>query len=199
MAQALLGKVYLYEQKCDEAAVQFEAVINSGQYGLAPSISAAFSKNFEFGIESVFEISYTTDRSYDWSNFPWSAQPESNIHIQLMGPRSDYYTKAPGDSLLGGWGFNLPRKNLWNAFVSAGDVERRKQTLMSKDELIAIGGNWTNDNAWGFEGYFQRKYGSFSTQTAGPVNELNYGTTGETDSFCRCIIIGRRSQLSCKQ
>ncbi len=189
MAQALLGKVYLYEQKCDEAAVQFEAVINSGQYGLAPSISAAFSKNFEFGIESVFEISYTTDRSYDWSNFPWSAQPESNIHIQLMGPRSDYYTKAPGDSLLGGWGFNLPRKNLWNAFVSAGDVERRKQTLMSKDELIAIGGNWTNDNAWGFEGYFQRKYGSFSTQTAGPVNELNYGSNWRMIRFADVLLL----------
>jgi len=189
MAQALLGKVYLYEQKFDDAAVQFETVINSGQYGLAPSIGAAFSKNFEFGIESVFEISYTTDRSYDWSNFPWSAQPESNIHIQLMGPRSDYYTKAPGDSLLGGWGFNLPRRNLWNAFVSAGDVERRNQTLMSKEELIAIGGNWSNDNAWGFEGYFQRKYGSFSTQTAGPVNELNYGSNWRMIRFADVLLL----------
>lgn len=175
-AQALLGKVFLYEQKCDDAATQFETVISSGQYGLAPSVGAAFSKNFEFGIESVFEISYTTDRAYDWSNFPWSSQPESNIHIQLMGPRSDYYTKAPGDSLLGGWGFNLPKKKLWDAFIAAGDEERRKQMIMSKAELIANGGNWTNDNAWGFEGYFQRKYGSFSTQTGGPISELNYGT-----------------------
>jgi len=193
MAQALLGKVYLYEQKCDEAAPQFETVINSGQYGLAPSVSAAFSKNFEFGIESVFEISYTTDRSYDWSNFPWSAQPESNIHIQLMGPRSDYYTKAPGDSLLGGWGFNLPRKSLWNAFVSAGDAERRRQTIMSKDELIAMGGNWTNDNAWGFEGYFQRKYGSFSTQTGGPINELNYGTNWRMIRFADVLLMAAES------
>lgn len=176
MAQALLGKAYLYQQKWKEAADEFEAVILSGQYDLAPSVAAAFSKNYEFGIESLFEISYTTDQGYDWSNFPWGAQPESNIHIQLMGPRSDYYTKAPGDSLLGGWGFNLPKKKLWDAFAAAGDEERRKQVLMSKGELLAMGGNWTNDHAWGFEGYFQRKYGSFSTQTGGPINELNYGT-----------------------
>jgi hypothetical protein len=175
-AQALLGKAYLYEQKWSEAATQFEAVITSGQYGLAPSIGAAFSKNYEFGIESLFEISYTPDKSYDWSNFPWDYQPESNIHIQLMGPRSDYYTKAPSDSLLGGWGFNLPKKKLWDAYVAAGDVERRKQIIMSEAELKAAGGNWTNPNAWGYEGYFQRKYGSYASQAGGPVTELNYGT-----------------------
>jgi hypothetical protein len=174
--QALLGKAYLYEQKWPEAVAQFEAVITSGQYSLAPSIGAAFSKNFEFGQESLFEISYTSDRAYDWGNFPWGAQPESNIHIQLMGPRGDYYTKAPSDSLLAGWGFNLPKQKLWNAYIAAGDVVRRKQIVMSKAELLAAGGNWTNDNAWGYEGYFQRKYGSFTTQTGGPIGELNYGT-----------------------
>ena len=175
-AQALLGKAYLYQQKWSEAAAQFEAVITSGQFGLAPSVGAAFSKNYEFGIESLFEISYTTARSYDWGNFPWGGRPESNIHIQLMGPRGDYYVKAPSDSLLAGWGFNLPKPKLWNAFIAAGDVTRRNQTIMSKVELVAAGGNWTNDNAWGYEGYFQRKYGSFTTQTGGPINELNYGT-----------------------
>jgi starch-binding outer membrane protein, SusD/RagB family len=175
-AQALLGKTYLYEQKWAESAAIFETVINSNQYGLAPSIGAAFSRNYEFGIESLFEVSYTSGRSYDWGNFPWGAAPESNIHIQLMGPRSDYYTKAPTDSLIGGWGFNLPKKKLWDAFIAAGDVNRRKATIMSQAELVAAGGNWTGPTAWGYEGYFQRRYGSFSTQTGGPIGELNYGT-----------------------
>ena len=175
-AQALLGKLYLYQQKWAEAVTQLEAVISSNQFGLAPSVGAAFSKNFEFGTESLFEISYTTARNYDWGNFPWSGAPESNIHIQLMGPRGDYYTKAPSDSLLAGWGFNLPKQKLYDAYVAAGDVARRKQIVMSKTELVAMGGNWTNDNAWGFEGFFQRKYGSFAAQTGGPINELNYGT-----------------------
>src|SRR5690242_6028768 len=47
---------------------------------------------------------------------------------------------------------------------------------MSQAELIAAGGNWTAPTAWDYEGYFQRKYGSFSTQTGGPIGELNYGT-----------------------
>jgi starch-binding outer membrane protein, SusD/RagB family len=176
MAQALLGKAYLYQQRWADAATQLDAVITSNQYSLAGSIGAAFSKNLEFGQESVFEISYSNQRAYDWGNFPWGAAPESNIHIQLMGPRADYYTKAPSDSLLGGWGFNLPKQKLWDAYIAAGDVVRRKQTIMSSAELIAAGGNWSNPTAYDYEGYFQRKYGSFQSQTGGPIGELNYGT-----------------------
>jgi starch-binding outer membrane protein, SusD/RagB family len=175
-AQALLGKALLYQQKYAEAATQFETVITSNQYSLAGSIGATFSKNHEFGQESLFEISYTTARNYDWGNFPWGSAPESNIHIQLMGPRADYYTKAPTDSLMGGWGFNLPKQKLWDAYVAAGDVTRRKQTIMSSAELISAGGNWTNAGAYDYEGFFQRKYGSFQSQTGGPITELNYGT-----------------------
>lgn len=175
-AQALLGKALLYQQKWADAATQLEAVINSNQYALASSIGTAFSKNHEFGQESVFEISYTTDRAYDWGNFPWGGAPESNIHIQLMGPRADFYTKAPADSLIAGWGFNLPKQKLWDAYIAAGDVVRRRQTVMSATELIAAGGNWSNPTAYDYEGFFQRKYGSFQSQTGAPIGELNYGT-----------------------
>jgi starch-binding outer membrane protein, SusD/RagB family len=175
-AQALLGKAYLYQQKWNEAAAQLEAVITSNQYSLASSIGAAFSRNHEFGQESIFETSFTNARSYDWGNFPWGGAPESNIHIQLMGPRGDYYTKAPADSLIAGWGFVLPKQKLWNAYVAANDETRRRQTIMSEVELKAAGGNWTNPTAYDYEGYFQRKYGSFTSQTGTPIGELNYGT-----------------------
>jgi len=176
-AQALLGKALLFQQKYAEAATQFETVITSGQYSLAPSVGAAFSRQYEFGQESLFEISYTSTNNYDWGNFPWDARPESNIHIQLMGPRGDFYTMAPGDSLVAGWGFNLPKQKMWDAFIAAGDVTRRKQSIMSQAELITAGGNWTNSSAYDYEGFFQRKYGSYgTTQSGGPVGELNYGT-----------------------
>jgi starch-binding outer membrane protein, SusD/RagB family len=175
-AQALLGKTYLYEQKWSDAATQFDLVINSNVYSVAPSIAVAFSQAGEFGQESIFEISYSNGRSYDWGNFPWGAAPESNIHIQLMGPRGDFYTKAPADSLIAGWGFIRPKTKLWNAFIADGSVARRNQSIMSQTELIAAGGNWTAPNDWDYEGYFQRKYGSFANQTGGPIGELNYGT-----------------------
>lgn len=178
-AQAILGKALLYQQKWAEAATQFEAVITSGEYALEPSIGKAFSRAGEFGVESVFEVSYTSQRNYNWGNFPWDWQPESNIHIQLMGPRSDFYKKAPSDSLIGGWGFNVPKKKMYDAFVAAGDPERRKNTVMSVEELKAMSGDWTTTSGYDFEGYFQRKYGTFSAQTSssgGDVAELNYGT-----------------------
>jgi hypothetical protein len=175
-AQALLGKALLYEQKWLEAATQFDLVINSGVYSVGPSIASVFSRQGEFGQESIFEISYSSGRSYDWGNFPWGAAPESNIHIQIMGPRGDYYTKAPADSLLAGWGFIRPKQKMWDAFIADGAVARRNQSIMSQAELIAAGGNWTNPGDRDYEGFFQRKYGSFSTQTGGPINELNYGT-----------------------
>lgn len=175
-AQAILGKAYLYQQKWNEAAAQLEGVIQSQQYALEGNLGKTFSQNGEFGSESVFEISFTSNKAYDWGNFPWGAAPESNIHIQLMGPRGDYYTKAPADSLLAGWGFNLPKKKLWDAFIAANDVNRRKYTIMSVGELVAAGGNWSNPTAYDYEGYFQRRYGSFSTQTGNPIGELNYGT-----------------------
>ncbi|OSZ81611.1 RagB/SusD family nutrient uptake outer membrane protein [Chitinophagaceae bacterium IBVUCB2] len=175
-AQALLGKALLYQAKYAEAAAQFELVITSNQYSLAPSVGAAFSPTYEFGQESLFETSYTNARSYDWGNFPWGGAPESNIHIQIMGPRGDFYTKAPADSLIAGWGFNLPKQKMWDAFIAAGDVNRRRQTVMSVGELISAGGNWTNPTAYDYEGFFQRKYGSFQSQTGSPIGELNYGT-----------------------
>jgi len=178
-AQSLLGKAYLYQQKWSEAAQQFDAVITSGQYDLDKSVGGVFSKSGEFGVESVFEVQFSEKRNYDWGNFPWGGQPESNIHVQLMGPRSDYYTKAPADSLIGGWGFNVPRQKMYDAFVAAGDEARRVVTVMSEQELKAAGGNWSVASAWDFEGFFQRKYGTFNTYTnssGGAVAELNYGT-----------------------
>ncbi|HEV7782553.1 MAG TPA: RagB/SusD family nutrient uptake outer membrane protein [Chitinophagaceae bacterium] len=175
-AQALLGKALLYQQKWADAAAQFDLVINSGVYSMAPSIAEAFSRQSEFGSESIFEISYSNQRSYDWGNFPWGAAPESNIHIQLMGPRGDFYTKAPADSLIAGWGFIRPKQKMWNAFIADGSVSRRNQSIMSQAELIAAGGNWTAPADYDYEGFFQRKYGSFQSQTGGPIGELNYGT-----------------------
>ncbi|WP_299758485.1 RagB/SusD family nutrient uptake outer membrane protein [uncultured Pontibacter sp.] len=180
-AQALLGRAHLYQEEWEQAAQQLDEVISSGQYSLEPKFSTVFSQEGEFGPESLFEVAYSSDANYDWGNFPWAngRNLESNIHIQLMGPRADFYTKAPQDSLIGGWGFNTPRSGLYESFIDAGDTQRRINTVMSEAELKAKGGNWTAPNAYDYMGYFQRKYGSYINQTAtegGSVGELNYGT-----------------------
>jgi hypothetical protein len=180
-AQALLGRAYLYQEKWAQAAEQLNLVIQSGQYDLETSFPIAFARAGKFGIESLLEVSFSDKAKYDWNNFPWNngRELESNINIQLMGPRSDYYKKAPADSLLGGWGFNTPKAKLFQAYEKAGDVKRRHYTIMSEAELKAAGGNWTGVNSYEYEGFFQRKYGAFtseSTSESGAIVELNYGT-----------------------
>lgn len=176
-AQSILGKALLYQGKYADAATQFDGVMNSGEYTLDSSIAHVFSKDGEFGSESIFEVNFSSLKNYDWGNFPWGNVPQANIHVQLMGPRSDFYTKAPKDSLLGGWGFNSPKKVLYDAIKAYGDTNTKKATIMSDVELTAAGGKWTNPTAYGYEGFFQRKYGTYSTQTVSSgIAELNYGT-----------------------
>jgi hypothetical protein len=176
-AQALLGKCYLYAKKYAESAAAFEEVINSGEYSLQQNYMTLFLKESEFGVESLFEVPYSTDMGYDWGNFGWGGNRamENNITWQLTGPRGDYF--QPGTSgLVGGWGFNYPRQILYDAFVAAGDVVRKPASILSLADLQAVGGDWTNPNAWGWDGCIRVKYGTRADETAGPTNELNYGT-----------------------
>jgi len=198
-AQSLLGKAYLYQKKWADAATQFDLVINSGAYQLAESIGEAFSKAGEFGKESVFEISYSNAAAYDYGNFPWGDTPESNIHVQLWGPRADVgYVKATADSLVGGWGMNLAKRKLYDAYVAAGDVTRRRQTVMSRDELIAGGGAFPATGVYEFDGCFQRKYGSFISQSAGTPNavvELNYGTNWRFIRYADVVLMAAEAHF----
>lgn len=176
-AQALLGRVYLYQKNWPEAVKYLNLVIDSKEYDLEATTAMAFTKKGEFGKESLFEISYSNTSAYDYGNFPWSGTPESNIHVQLWGPRADApYVKATADSLLGGWGMNLAKRKLYNAFVAAGDEVRRKNTIMSIEELKAGGGSFPETGIYDFDGCFQRKYGSYASQSGGTVAEVNYGT-----------------------
>lgn len=173
-AQGLLGKAYVHQQKWAEAATVLESVIASGEYSLENNVSDVFLMQNEFGRESLFEINLVSTEQYDWGNFPWGTLTESNIIVQLMGPREGAYVKAPSDSLVIGWGFNTPTQKMWDAFVAAGDDTRRKQIIMSEEELEAAGGSITA--TWKYEGFIRRKYGTFESQTAGPITALNYGT-----------------------
>ena len=176
-AQSLLGKCYLYDKKYAESAAAFEDVINSGEYTLQQDYSTLFLQASEFGTESIFEVSYITTAGYDWGSFQWGGNRamENNITWQLTGPRGDYF--EPGTSgLIGGWGFNYPRQGLYDAFVAAGDTKRKAASVLSLDDLRALGGNWTNESSWGWDGCIRVKYGTRADETGDPVAELNYGT-----------------------
>ncbi len=179
-AQALLGKAYLYQKKWSEAATAFEAIIGSGDYQLQSDFSSLFLKESEFGVESIFEASWVTTEGHDWGTFQWGGNRsmENNITWQLTGPRGDYFV-AGETGLIGGWGFNYPKTNAYQVFVDAGDTTRKPASILSLADLRAQGGDWTNEESWGWDGHIRVKYGTRMDETSGDngaVPELNYGT-----------------------
>lgn len=172
-AQAILGKAYLYQENWSKAVELFTDVVNSGEYQLEPNFAKIFGVKGEFGLGSIMETSFTNRET----PFPWGRAMECNVVIRLMGIKAGVYTKAPGDTLIGGgWAFNQPRAKLYNAYINAGDVVRRIETLMSEAELVAKGGNWSNPDFWGYDGFIRRKYGTYSTETYDGISTSDYGT-----------------------
>jgi hypothetical protein len=177
-AQAFLGKVYLYEKKYSEAATQLAAVVSSGEYDLEPDFADVWSKKSEFGIESLFEISYTSQEFYDWGTFPWDGGNESNIEVQLQGPRSDLFDLSNCTlPIINGWGFNMPSAKIGHAFEAENDVVRGSATLISAADFEAAGGVVLDDNAHDYEGYMRLKYVTRASETSDQgIPELNYTT-----------------------
>ncbi|MEI8047540.1 MAG: RagB/SusD family nutrient uptake outer membrane protein [Bacteroidota bacterium] len=187
-AQALLGKAYLYEKKYTEAATVLGACIASNEYQLEADYASIWSKEKEFGVESVFEVSYTSQENYGWGNFPWGANnAESNIELQLEAPRADGdgsfdfsnldLTKL---NLSGGWGFNLPSKEIGDLLYSNPADKRIKGSVVSEAEYFAAGGAYqTGEYPYDYEGYLRLKYACKASETTDPLTaqpELNYGT-----------------------
>jgi hypothetical protein len=135
-AQALLGKVLLYEKKWKESSDAFEAVIASNEYQLSSDFSTLFRNAQEFGTESLFEVSFTGVKGYDWGTFQWGGNRnmENNITWQLCGPRGDYFV-AGNSGMVGGWGFVYPTKEIFDAYEATDP--RRQATVWSIEDLQA--------------------------------------------------------------
>jgi len=194
-AQALMGKVMVFQGKYGPAIPYFESVINNPSHDLEPNVADVWSVDSEFGIESLLEIGYVSTEQIDWGNINWGGRIDSNIHIQLMGPRGDGIFDVTGTGLLNGWGFNLPTAKIVNAFDAAGDTERKAATLLTEAELIAGGGGVDQTKAtggavWDYEGAIRVKYGSKAEDTSeGGVRELNYSTNYRLIRYAEVLLL----------
>jgi len=177
-AQALLGKVYLYEGKNQLAAQQFAEVNGmpgeTSKYGykLVDNFADLFSLTNEFNSESIIELAATSlaNVSYDtWGG----GQNEGNTVNQMVGPRG--YSVTAGSSApdyAGGWSFNTVTQGLYD--VLKGDP-RFDATIADLKALQAAGeANYTPGNR--DTGYFLKKFMPLkSDQSTGGGNvELNY-------------------------
>ena len=197
-AQAFLGKAYLYHQDYELAADVLQQVISSGEYSLEPNFKDVWSKETEFGNESLFEISYSASKVYNWGNFPWGGGNQSNIEIQLQGPRPDIFdlSNFESDSLLGfhilpGWGFNMPSRKIGQAFENEGDtVERGKYSVLSAEKFEQYGGVIVNPHAHDYEGYMRIKYTTRVEETnLSGTPELNYTTNWRLMRYADVLLL----------
>lgn len=121
-AQALLGKVYLYDNKLAEAATQL-AIVNGTPGGTNPYGYKLLS-NFgdlwifanKFNSESILEVAHTSASNTGWGNWG-SDTDEGNTVVQMIGPRT--LTRPAGSTApayySGGWSFNPVTQDLYDA------------------------------------------------------------------------------------
>lgn len=127
-AQGILAKVYLYQEKYQQAEEQLQAVINSGEYKLLPNFGDVWSIDHNNSEESLFEYQTNSDISYN------------------LGERISVVVGSRDDS---GWSWGLPTSNLEKAFDDEGDSIRKLYTIMHDGQTYVPGDpTWTKDNPY---------------------------------------------------
>lgn len=168
-AQALLGKVLLYQNKFDAAAAMLENVVN-GPFSLVSDFAGMYLASGENGPESIFEIQYSNNSPYyNWGGYN---RGQGNYAVQQCGVRG--LNGSAGMPYAAGWSTNLPTANLANAYT-AGDI-RKAVTILDieayKNANPSFGITY-QVAPYKNTGLYNQKYLPRKGETSGQV-ELNY-------------------------
>jgi hypothetical protein len=165
-ALAMLGKVQLYQDKFDEAAVTFQTLIDQNMYSLIPNYNQLFTVANEGHKETIFDVEYT---GAEGGGYGCLICLEGNAGPGFQGIRQ-YKGPIYGD----GNSYNLPTKNLYDAFGS-GDI-RRDATILDIDAFIAKQAKPQDityaRGAGGHTGYYNNKYIKKEAEVGLPDNDL---------------------------
>ncbi len=184
-AQALLGKVLLYQNKFDAAAAMLENVINSNAYSLVSNFGNMFLASGENGPESVFEIQYSnTSPYYNWGGV---TRGQGNHSVQQCGIRGLNGTGAMPYGA--GWSTNLPAQNLANAYT-AGDLRKAVTVLDIEAYKTANPAFNITYQVAPFKntGLYNQKYLPRKGETSGQV-ELNYLNNFRTIRYAEVLLM----------
>lgn len=177
-AQAILGKIYLYDNKGALAAAQLADVNGTpggtSQYGfrLQSNFSDLWVTANKFNTESVLEVAHSSLGNSDWG---WwgSSRDEGNTVNVMVGPRS--YSRPTGSTapdLPSGWSFNVFTQDFYDVIKTD---PRFAATVFDLKALKAAG---QADYIEGYEntGYFLNKFlpRRADVRTGGGAMELNY-------------------------
>jgi len=184
-AQALLGKVLLYESKFDAAAAMLDNVITPNAFTLVPDFGSIFLAAGENGPESVFEIQYSNISPY--YNWGGTTRGQGNLSVQQCGVRG--LNGSAAMPYAAGWSTNLPTANLASAY-SAGDI-RKAVTILDIEAYKAANPAFgiTYDVApYKNTGLYNQKYLPRKGETSGQV-ELNYLNNFRTIRYAEVLLM----------
>lgn len=146
-AQALLGKIYLYQNKFQQAANVLDNVINDGNYSLVSDYTTIFENNNENNVESVFEIQYTDTQG---AGFECLQCSEGNVAVGFNGIRN-----FNGPLFDSGYSFNIPTSEAFNSYQPG---DKRRDVAILDIVAFATANNATYGQGYKHTGYFNRKY-----------------------------------------
>lgn len=177
-AQALLGKVYLYENKGSLAAAQL-AIVNGptpGQpspygYALLPKYSDLWVVANKFNSELILGTNHTNQGLGGWGNWG-SGSDEGNSICVMVGPRGYSKVASSAPDLPSGWSFNVFTQEFYDVIKS--DPRFSATVLDMKALSAAKQANYIE--GYMNTGYFFKKYmpTSADVTTLGGDAVLNY-------------------------
>lgn len=177
-AQAILGKVYLFEGKKAEAAAVLAQVNGTpgavNQYGnkLLTEYSDLWITSNKFNAESLLEVSHSSAGNTDWT-FWGQGKDEGNTLNQMVGPRG--YSRPTGSDapdLPSGWAFSVATQKLYDAMTG----DKRLEATILNIKALKAAGKADYIPAYQDTGYFLNKYlpRQSDVRTGGGNQELNY-------------------------
>jgi len=165
-AQAMLLKVYLTRHDYPQAEQWGKKIVDQaeieGEYALLADYADNFKLIGENGDESVFEIQYMEDPTSDFGEgFGFT-----------RGTFTVILTRSRSSVLGGGWGFNKPTKNLYDAY-EAGDP-RRDVTILDPGSQMET----PEQETYLGSTYVSRKYAMMDDGPGGAIFPLSHTSRG---------------------
>jgi hypothetical protein len=191
-AQALLGKVYLYQEEFDLAAPMLDNVVN-GPFSLVSNYDNIFLLEGENGTESVYEVQYSNGFPYyNWEN-GGQTRGQGNYAVQQCGVRGfSGNADMPYNS---GWSTNLPTKDLAAAYedgdqrkdATCFDVAAYAAANPSLEIEFDVAPSQNTD-------LYNKKYLPRKGQTSGQV-ELNYENNQRIIRYADVLLMAAEANL----
>jgi len=186
-ALALLGKVYLYQDKFTQAAQTLDEVINDGPYELFDDFTTIFRVANETSSETVFDIQYVGIEGGSYGCFVCL---EGNAAVGFHGIRG-----YEGPVYKDGNSYNLPTEDLLLEFesndirkdASVLDIEAFKAAQPDPSAVKYVQG------AGGHTGYYNNKYIKRADELGAPDDDLTSPVNHKVIRYADVLLMAAES------